>query len=116
MAMHFLLNPAIWERFPVIICSKFVPKQTRINMKYKYEPAIGNYPFLKMYTIAINNYIKFEQLILPAIIVLKNQHIVLNSYPDIITTRPKMLYTTHTNLSIKYLFMCKVYTDVGSIK
>ena len=25
-------------------------------------------------------------------------------------------YTTFTNLSIKYLVMCKVYTDVGGIK
>ena len=27
-----------------------------------------------------------------------------------------LLYTTLTNLSTKYLVMCKVYTDVGGIK
>ena len=26
------------------------------------------------------------------------------------------LYTTLTHLSMKYLMMCKVYTDVGGIK
>ena len=26
------------------------------------------------------------------------------------------IYTTPTNISMKYLMMCKVYTDVGGIK
>ena len=28
----------------------------------------------------------------------------------------KFIYTTLTNLSTKYLLLCKVYTDVGGIK
>ena len=27
-----------------------------------------------------------------------------------------LTYTTLTNLSMKYLMMCKVYTDVGGVK
>ena len=30
--------------------------------------------------------------------------------------RKNCLYTTFTNLSMKYLLMCKIYTDVGGIK
>ena len=34
----------------------------------------------------------------------------------VITSNDKLIYTTFTNFSMKYLVMCMVYTDDGGIK
>ena len=38
------------------------------------------------------------------------------SLVSISLTLYSLIYTTFTNFSMKYLVMCKVYTDVGGIK